>query len=287
MRFFCCCQGNTPCGTCPARPADFATRDYRVFIPAVVPGQFGKPVPVTGSGICASNSGFDHGECAVHEPGAFQYVIKNLGWCPGDPPGAQCDEGLGPYGAALGGVTSANIVPWFPGPAETGQDPANPFNQTMTVLETPGGGAPYETRIILGLVQRCDVALNSPCSGSCVNRMTIGVGWQWAIPVAFTQCGTTSNFTLLMSKGGTYVSDPYVGAFPETLYLKSASIRPAYTPPGFTPGNPSSCGYAHQINGGQAGDFLLPSPCPLSYQANGQLSVPFDLPTTISIQRYA
>lgn len=286
MRFFCCCQGDTPCGTCPARPADFATRDYRVFIPAVVPGQFGKPVPPFGGTICSSNIGFDHGECAVHEPGGFEYVFKKIGWCPPDPAGAECYEGLGPYGGILGGVTSGNIVPWFPAPGETGQDPANPFNQTMTVLETPGGGAPYEARILLGLVQRCDVAINSPCSGSCRNRMTIAVGWQWAIPVAFTQCGTTNNLTLLMSKGGTYVSDPYVGAFPETLYLKSASIRPAYTPPGFTPGNPSSCGYAHQ-NGLSAGDFFLPSPCPLSYQANGQLSVPFDLPTTISIQRYA
>lgn len=285
MRFFCCCQGNTPCGTCPARPADFATRDYRVFIPAVVPGQFGKPVPPFGGNTCASNLGFDHGYCDVHEPAGFQYVFKNIGWCPPDT-GAVCYEGLGPYGAALGGVTSANIVPWFPGPAETGQDPANPFNRTMTVLETPGGGAPYETRVLLGLTQRCDVALNSPCSGSCVNRMTISVGWQWAIPVAFTQCGTTNNLTLLMSKGGTYVSDPYVGAFPETLYLKSASIRPAYVPPTWVPGGNNTCGYPNQ-DPGQPGDFYLPSPCPLSYQPGGQLSVPFDLPTTISIQRYA
>lgn len=285
MRFFCCCNSTTPCGVCPARPADFATRDYRIFVPAVVPGQFGKPVPPAGVGICASNSGFDHGYCAVHEAGVFQYEIKYLGWCPPDI-GAQCMEGVGTHGASLGGVTSANIVPWFANADERGRDPANAFNQVMTVLETPGGGAPVEGRITIALSYRCDAGFTPDCSGSCVNRMKIGIGWTWFLPVSFTQCGNTANYVITASKGGIYVSDPFVGAFPETLYLKSAGIRPAYVPPTWVPGGNNTCGYPNQ-DPSQPGDFYLPSPCPLSYQPGGQLSVPFDLPTTISIQRYA
>lgn len=118
--------------------------------------------------------------------------------------------------------------------------------------------------------------------------MKISIGWAWFVPVTFTQCGNTSNLTLTMSKAGTYVSDPFVGAFPQTLYLKSASIRPQYTPPGWPPtgSDPSFCGWPYQT-GGNPGDFFLPSPCQLSHQTNGQLTVPFDIPTTISIQRYA
>lgn len=119
--------------------------------------------------------------------------------------------------------------------------------------------------------------------------MWIAVGWAWFVPVTYTASDcSTQTATLTMSKAGTYVSDPFAGDFPETLYLKSASIRPQYTPPGWPVGgsDPSFCGYAYQTGGGP-GDFFLPSPCPLSYQPGGQLSVPFDLPTTISIQRYA
>jgi hypothetical protein len=115
--------------------------------------------------------------------------------------------------------------------------------------------------------------------------MTISVGWSWFVNVTYTDaaCGTQT-VQLSMSKGGSYVSDPYAGAFPEALYLKSASIRPAYAPPGSTPGN-WGCGYAHH-SVANPGDFVLPSVCPLSYQVDGQLTPPFEIPTTINIQRY-
>jgi hypothetical protein len=116
--------------------------------------------------------------------------------------------------------------------------------------------------------------------------MVIGVGWSWFVNVTYTDLVCNTQTTMLtMTKGGAYVSDPFAGAFPETLHLKSASVRPSYAPLGSTPGN-WGCGYAHHSIG-NPGDFVLPSICPLSYEPDGTLTPPFEIPTTISIQRYA
>jgi len=289
VRFFCCCNTNTPCSPCPARPADFATRDYRIFIPAISPGQFGKPNSGGNPNAdpCADNVGYDHGYCAVHEPGAFLYASRRLGPCPPGTATGFCFAGYGPNGGALGGVVSPNIVPYFAGLDELGRDPVTLATPAVIQWETPGGGAPAETRITLVLDRRCDAGFTPICSSSCANRMWISVGWAWFASVTYVDAScVTQTTTLAMSKAGTYVSDPFVGAFPETLYLKSASVRPSYVPPTATPGD-WGCGYAHHNGGGNPGDFFLPSVCPLSYQADGQLAPPFEIPTTISIQRYA
>ena len=288
MRFFCCCNTNTPCGLCPARPADFATRDYRIFIPAISPGQFGKPNSGGNPNAdpCADNVGYDHGYCAIHEPGAFLYASRRLGPCPPGTATGFCMAGYGPNGGSLGGVTTPNIVPYYPGPGSESRDPVTFLSPGNIQIETPGGGAPAETRITVLLGNRCGDGFDWPCSSLCVNRMVIGVGWSWFVNVTYTDLVCNTQTTMLtMTKGGAYVSDPFGGAFPETLHLKSASVRPSYAPLGSTPGN-WGCGYAHHSIG-NPGDFVLPSICPLSYEPDGTLTPPFEIPTTISIQRYA
>ena len=112
--------------------------------------------------------------------------------------------------------------------------------------------------------------------------MSISVGWAWFVNVTYTDATCTTQTTMLsMSKAGTYVSDPYAGAFPETLYLKSASVRPRYALPAGT-----VCNIPY-MSDFFPGDFALPSICPLSYEPDGTLTPPFEIPTTISIQRYA
>lgn len=106
------------------------------------------------------------------------------------------------------------------------------------------------------------------------------MGWQWFVDVGFIDGNCNPNSAVLsMSKGGVYLSDPFAGAFPQTLFLKSASVRPAYPIPAGT-----GCTVPNMF---APGDFALPSICPLSSQPGGLLTPPFEIPTTIRIDRYA
>lgn len=253
----CCCAGSSSgasCGTCPALPADWATREYRLDIPQAFPLQYSDPqVP--------SSSPLDLGWCDPADDGVVgkcQYVNRLYGywqwWSP-------CTT----ESVYVCWKRSKEMVPQYGGGYWNTLRPdisATPPHNAAKVVDF--GNATNGGRITLSL-QRCATGTPAPPT-PCANRTRLDVYVELWQQYSYQNCPTQAvqTVTVLCTYEATYLGDPYTAAeaISPTLYLKNFH----HITPRHYCSTPDS-GYWQVADfwslSTAAGGVLTTSPCPL------------------------
>jgi len=214
----CCCGSTTPCGSCPALPSDWSTRDYKLFVPSVKPVTYGR-ISETPSGLyqgpCDTGDQYwNRPLCDFDFTGTYPYTY---------PAYTSCAAGSQPYCAKagsigprfIGGMNTGNMVPQIV--SSTGE-----ANFTLEDLTDPNG---YSIRVN---IRRCNGGPFSNACAGCNNRtkVTIRYVWSWQYSY-FDNCRTvtTTDVSELLLE---YLSDPFTTALGigRVCYLRAWSVLP-------------------------------------------------------------